>query len=66
MMNRYAQVEALRMVHNQLDLQVLEESQRPSPDGVKLRRLKSQKLEIKDQISHLMGQRVLATRAVFR
>ncbi|MFY8105570.1 MAG: YdcH family protein [Elstera sp.] len=66
MMSRYAQVEALRMVHNQLDLEVLEEAQRPCPDGVKLRRLKSKKLEIKDRISRLMGQRGLAMRAIFR
>ncbi|KJV08641.1 hypothetical protein VZ95_16495 [Elstera litoralis] len=66
MMSRYAQVEALRMVHNQLDLEVQEEIQRPCPDGVRLRRLKSQKLEIKDRISRLMAQRGLATRAIFR
>ena len=66
MMSRYAQVEALRMVHNQLDLEVQEEAQRPFPDDVKLRRLKSQKLQIKDRISHLMAQRGLAMRPVFR
>jgi hypothetical protein len=66
MMSCYAQVEALRMVHNRLDIEVQEEAQRPCPDGVKLRRLKSQKLEIKDRISRLMAQRGLATRAIFR
>lgn len=66
MMSCYAQVEALRMVHNQLDIEVQEEAQRPCPDGAKLRRLKSQKLEIKDRISRLMAQRGLATRAIFR
>lgn len=66
MMSRYAQVEALRMVHNQLDLEVQEEAQRPCPDGVRLRRLKSQKLEIKDRISWLMAQRGLVTRPIFR
>ena len=44
-------VEALRAEHQELERQIEEESQHPSPDEVRIKALKRQKLQIKDRIA---------------
>lgn len=44
-------VEALNAKHASLDQSIHREMQRPSPDNLKVKRLKQQKLLVKEQIS---------------
>lgn len=48
-------IETLRKRHSEIDLMILAETARPAPDTVRLHRLKSEKLSMKDEISRLTG-----------
>ncbi len=47
------QIEALRSQHQSLKTVLDEEMHRPSPDSIKIKELKQQKLRIKDKIAAL-------------
>lgn len=46
-------LEALRMKHVSLDQEVRSESRRPYPDSLALKRLKLEKLRVKEEIDRL-------------
>lgn len=52
-MAREQRIASLKKHHAELDLKILAETARPSPDTVVLHQLKSLKLNTKDEISHL-------------
>ncbi len=57
MMSRLSQVEALRMQHNQLELELVAESIRPQPNASRVAELKKRKLRLRDKIQSLMKAR---------
>ena len=48
-----ARIEALKTKHADLDVMVMMEEQRPSPDADQLKSLKRRKLQIKDEIARM-------------
>ncbi len=54
-MDSYARLEALKERHATLDQQILDEDQRPRPDGDLLARWKVEKLHLKDEMERLLS-----------
>lgn len=52
-MNEGVSVEELRIEHQSLEQQIVEENLRPHPDELRVSELKRQKLRIKDEIARL-------------
>ena len=52
-MNTEAHVETLKAKHAGIKEAILEESQRPVPDSIRISELKREKLRIKDEIARL-------------
>ncbi len=52
-MSLQERIEALKTKHHALELAIEEEIGRPSPDDLKIGRLKKQKLMIKDEFTNL-------------
>ncbi len=52
-MNEGVSVEELRIEHQSLEQQIVEENLRPHPDELRISELKRQKLRIKDEIARL-------------
>ena len=48
-------IESLKKRHTDLDQHIRAESSRPMPDGLRLHKLKIEKLAIKENIDRLMG-----------
>ena len=48
-------IESLRKRHTEIDLRLMAEEARPAPDDILLHQLKCQKLNLKDEMSKLMG-----------
>lgn len=51
-MNLASHLSALTEKHAVLENNILKETQRPSPDSVRLMALKKEKLKLKDEIKH--------------
>lgn len=54
-MDLHARIEALKERHAALEQQILDEDQRPRPDGDLLARLKVEKLHLKDEMEKLLS-----------
>lgn len=52
-MSEANRINSLKQRKQTLDMRILEEEKRPSPDEVALHRLKAQKLQINDEIAGL-------------
>ncbi|RMF97856.1 MAG: DUF465 domain-containing protein [Gammaproteobacteria bacterium] len=52
----YARLKELRVEHRDLDIAIAELSRNPNVDQLRVRRLKKQKLRLKDMIAHLENQ----------
>ena len=55
-MSLQSRIESLKGRHATLDMQIMNEDQRPKPDTIALSRLKMEKLRVKEEVERLKSR----------